>query len=175
MNRSMGKPFLNIHEVDTFEAGHGEVFHAKHGLLSRPLGATKIGASVTRVQPGKAAFQFHHHFGNEEQFFIVSGEGTLRVGDELFAVKARDYIVHPPGGPETAHQLVNTGTEELVYLSLAAMGVSPEVCGYPDSDKLGVFPGGNRRIMIANADSERTAYFDGDDGSKVKEILAKLR
>ena len=90
-------------------------------------------------------------------------------------MKAGDYIVHPPGGPESAHQLINTGSEDLVYLSLAAMGVWPEVCGYPDSNKLGVLPSGDRRIMITNADTERTGYFDGDDGSNVKELLAKLR
>ena len=173
----MGKPFLNIHDVETFEAGHGDVFHATHGMLAKPLGATKVGASVTRVKPGKAAFQFHHHYGNEEHFFIVSGTGTLRCGDELHPVKPGDYIVHPPGGPETAHQLVNTGTEDLVYLSIAAT-VWPEICGYPDSDKLGVFTGGDkgsRRIMVANEGSDRLTYFDGDDGSKVKEILARSR
>src|SRR5262249_6910289 len=131
------KPILNIADVETFNADHDELFGASHGLLARPLGAVKIGASVARVQPGHAAFPIHHHYGSEEHFFIVSGTGLLRHGSETYPVKPGDYIVHPPGGPEQAHQLVNTGSETLVYLSIGAM-VAPEVVGYPDSGKVGV-------------------------------------
>jgi hypothetical protein len=37
------KPLVNIADVETFTSGHGEVFAASHGLLSRPLGGAKIG------------------------------------------------------------------------------------------------------------------------------------
>jgi uncharacterized cupin superfamily protein len=175
--RWLMKPFVNIAEVDTFASGEpGTVFAARHGMLARPLGSSKIGASVTRVQPGHAAFPLHHHHGSEEHFFIVSGAGTLRHGGQTYAVKAGDYIVHPPGGPEQAHQLINTGTEPLVYLAIGAM-VAPEVVGYPDSGKVGVMarPFGEKglRFFAKNEDIDKVSYWEGEDGAKVRSELAK--
>jgi uncharacterized cupin superfamily protein len=169
------KPIVNIANVDTFQSGHGEVFGASHGQLSRPIGGSKIGATVTRVQPGHAAFPLHHHYGSEEHFFIVSGTGVLRHGTETQPVKQGDYIVHPPGGPETAHQLINTGNEALVYLAIGAM-VAPEVVGYPDSGKVGVVtrPWGEKslRFFAMTEGIDKVDYWDGEDGAPVRKALA---
>jgi uncharacterized cupin superfamily protein len=170
------KPILNIADVETFPSGHGDLFGATHGLLSRKLGGVKLGASVTRVEPGRAAFPLHHHYGSEEHFFIVSGSGTLRVGGESYPVKAGDYIVHPPGGPENAHQLVNNGTEALVYLSLGVM-VAPEVVGYPDSKKLRVttteWGKDGISFTLKNEKLDAVQYWDGEDGAEVKKVLGR--
>jgi uncharacterized cupin superfamily protein len=168
------KPIVNIADVETFGSGHGDLFGATHGILSRAVGGSKLGASVTRVEPGRAAFPLHHHYGSEEHFFIVAGTGTLRVGDETYPVKPGDYIAHHPGGPETAHQLVNTGTETLVYLALGVM-VAPEVVGYPDSGKLGMStrPWGEKglRLVLKTAEVAEVDYWDGEDGAKVRKVL----
>jgi len=46
-------------------------------------------------------------------------------------------IACPPGGRETAHQIINTGTVELKYLAVSTKQ-SPEIAEYPDSGKFGV-------------------------------------
>ena len=43
----------------------------------------------------------------------------------------------PPGGPETAHQIINTSGADLRYLAVSTE-ISPEVAEYPDSDKKAV-------------------------------------
>jgi uncharacterized cupin superfamily protein len=43
----------------------------------------------------------------------------------------------PPGGPETAHQIVNTSSRDIRYLAVSTM-LMPEVVEYPDSNKFGV-------------------------------------
>jgi uncharacterized cupin superfamily protein len=171
------KPLINIDDTDVMRTGHGERFEATHGFLSMPLGAEKIGASVTRVEPGKAAFPFHHHFGSEEHFFIVRGTGTLRCGAETYPVRPGDYIVHPPGGPDTAHQIINTGAETLVYLALGAMG-TPDVIGYPDSRKTSVMtaPFGQEglRFTVNDQTRDQAEYWDGEDGAQVEAVLKGL-
>ncbi len=109
----MSKPIINVADAPVYAGKHGERFEFRMSSLARHAGARSIGANVTRVPPGKAAFPLHHHLANEEHFFILSGTGVLRVGAETFEVKPQDYIVNLPGGAETAHQLVNTGTEDL--------------------------------------------------------------
>ena len=75
----------------------------------------------------------------------------------LHAVTKHDYIVNLPGGPECAHQLINTGAEDLVYLAISTNAI-PEVCGYPDSAKTGVrtaiYGEPNSRFLIPDASKD---------------------
>ena len=73
-------------------------------------------------------------------FFIISGTGTLRYGNEVRKIRAGDVICCPIGGPETAHQIVNDSDLELKYLSVSTM-MPAEVCEYPDSGKIGAYGG----------------------------------
>jgi len=170
----MEKPILNVADAPVHAGRSGRHFEYEMRELSSPLGGEAIGANVTRVPPGKAAFPFHHHHGNEEHFFVLSGSGTLRVGSRQFAVKPHDYVVHLPGGPEQAHQLVNTGTEDLVYLAVSTLRL-PEVVGYPDSGRTGVrlAPGDEpgARFLLEDSTKERLGYWDGEDGSEVAAAL----
>lgn len=175
----MNKPIINVTDAPIHTAASGEHFAFTLRSLTRPLGARAIGANVTTVPPGKAAFPFHHHRANEEHFFILSGKGLLRVGDQTHPVRTHDYIVNLPGDEaETAHQLINTGSEDLVYLAISTL-VVPEVVGYPDSGKTGVRIGAGEgpgsRFLIQDSAKDTVAYWDGEDGRRVAEVLARRR
>lgn len=152
----MMKPIMNVADAPTSSDASGERFGHSMTELARELGAKEIGANITRVPPGKAAFPMHHHFANEEHFFVLSGSGVLRLGSETYAVKAHDYIVNLPGGPDHAHQLINTGTQDLVYLAISSR-IFPEVVGYPDSGRTGV---------CTNRDNASTSIFLLKDSAK---------
>lgn len=133
-------------------------FHVERASLSERLGLTTLGINVTRVAPGKTAYPFHSHRCNDELFFILSGQGELRLGSARHPVKAGDVIGCPIGGPETAHQLINTGTEPLQYLSLSS-NLDPDICEYPDSAKIGVWAGEFMYLTRGNAPVD---YWDGE-------------
>lgn len=133
-------------------------FHVERGSLTEPLGLTTLGINVTRVAPGKTAYPFHSHRCNDELFYILSGHGELRLGSKRHTVKPGDVIGCPIGGPETAHQLINSGAEPLHYLSIAS-NLDPEVCEYPDSNKVGVWAGEFAYITRGNHPVD---YWDGE-------------
>lgn len=114
-----------------------ERFDARMGFIGPKIGAQKLGYNITAVPPGKRAFPFHNHHANEEMFFILEGAGEVRIGAETFPIRAGDIIACPPGGAETAHQIINIGSVELKYLAVSTK-LSPEVAEYPDSSKFGV-------------------------------------
>lgn len=58
----------------------------------------------------------------------------LRYGDTLSAVRPGDCI-SCPAGTGTAHQLANTGAEDLLYLAIGRNDPK-EVCVYPDTGKV---------------------------------------
>jgi uncharacterized cupin superfamily protein len=171
----MSKCVLNLDEVQvddrppmfqpTGEAA--QRFGARMGQVGTRIGARLLGYNVTVVSPGKRAFPLHNHHVNEEMFFILSGSGELRIGDERFTLRAGDFIANPPGGPETAHQIINTGTEDLRYLAVSTM-LTPEIVEYPDSGKFGVLlrekqPDGTQRVL-RHIDREGSGldYWEGE-------------
>jgi uncharacterized cupin superfamily protein len=100
-----------------------------------------LGCGAFCVKPGKRAFPKHAHLANDEALYIVSGDGTLTVGDASESLVAGDFTMLPRGA-DFAHVLVNDGDEDLVYLCMSTM-VMPEIVKYPDSGKLGVLASKN--------------------------------
>lgn len=135
----MSNQIVNIDNLEYRPWEHGDRFSAQLGAISTEIGAKKLGYNLTVIAPEKRAFPLHSHRVNEEMFFIVEGGGEVRIGDEAFAVKKGDIIACPAGGPETAHQLINTSeTEEMKVLAVST-SETPEICEYPDSDKTGIY------------------------------------
>lgn len=73
-------------------------------------------------------------------------------------------VACPTGGPEVAHQIVNTGSGVLRYLAVSNR-TDVEVCEYPDSGKVGVFaraPGASPRRGL-HRDADAVDYYDGEN------------
>jgi len=173
----MARPIINIADLEMRKVGHGtnfpgasnapEKFQAQIGDIGRKIGAQKLGYNLTVVPAGKRAWPFHNHRVNEEMFFILDGEGEVRIGKEVFPIKKGDVIAHPPGGLETAHQIVNTSNAELKYLSVSTR-MSPELVDYPDSNKFGVLaelagPEGKPQIWrFVGRQEGNLNYWDGE-------------
>jgi uncharacterized cupin superfamily protein len=143
------KPIVNIADVPLRDFGKGEKFSAKLARIAPMVGSTGLGCMLTVVPPGKRAFPFHRHHVIHELFFILSGTGEYRLGDKTHPLRAGDVIAAPAGGE--AHQIVNTGSEDLRYLGLSTLG-EVDVVDYPDSGKMAVAAG------IKNADFTTATY-----------------
>ena len=158
------KPFININDITEFEERDYGPFKSKRAGISDKIGAEKLGYSLTVLEPGFKVCPFHNHRVNEEMFFILEGEGTLRFGEERYPVKAHDIIACPPGGRDHAHQIINTGDKPLKYLSLGTKE-SVEVCEYPDSDKIFsmIDTDKGREFAHITKKSDEVEYFEGED------------
>ncbi|MBL8521744.1 MAG: cupin domain-containing protein [Betaproteobacteria bacterium] len=137
----MTKPIANLDEVEFTDIEANGFYTSKRAQFSAAIGAKQLGYNLTELAPGCAQCPFHSHRCEEEMFLILDGEGELRYGKDTYRIKKHDVIACPTGGPETAHQIINTGSVPLRYLSLSTMA-DVEVCEYPDSDKVGVYAGG---------------------------------
>ena len=73
---------VNIDELKLEHATNGNRFESNSVRIGALLGAKALGYSYDVVPPGKRSCPFHSHRGEEEMFFIVRGEGTLRYGEE---------------------------------------------------------------------------------------------
>ncbi|SDI19591.1 cupin domain-containing protein [Aliiruegeria lutimaris] len=166
----MSTPVIHLDEAKGFPIGPkepSERFGASVVPLGAPLGLTGLGAMLIEVAPGKRAFPFHNHLGNDELFVILEGEGVYRFGEAEFAVRAGSLCAAPKGGPQTAHQLVNTGETVLRYLGISTTQ-DPDVCEYPDSGKFAAFavaPGAdfqNAHLRFVGRLEDGRNYWEGE-------------
>jgi uncharacterized cupin superfamily protein len=94
-------------------------------------------------------------------FLILEGEGELRFGDNCYPIRKHDVIACPPGGPEVAHQIINTGATTMRYLALSTL-VDVEACEYPDSEKVLIVAGqrGKRGLRKMFRAENTVDYYD---------------
>jgi uncharacterized cupin superfamily protein len=158
--------------LDKVGAPEGSAFAGMRQRVGAQIGAQKLGYSFFNVPPGKAAFPYHTHSGNEEMIYVIDGEAILRLGKEELPVTAETVIACPPGA-EYPHQLVNTGNKELRYLVVSTMEF-PDICEYPDSNKVGAYATaavgaqvGLRALYVKN---QNVNYYEGEDGKEVERI-----
>lgn len=162
------KPIINLDEVELETHQHGDLFEARDGSIASAIGARLLGYSLTVVPPGKRAWPFHNHHVNEEMFLVIAGSGTVRIGEHEYPIRAGDVIAAPPGGRDTAHQIINTSDAELRYVSVSTM-LPQEIVEYPDSSKVAIYagsaPGADpapRTFNYRGRLGEEAEYWDGE-------------
>lgn len=131
------KPVINIEDVPFDDIEENGIYTSSRAQISDKIGARDLGYNLTVLPPGKVQCPFHSHRGEEEMFVILEGEGELRFGDRRYKIRRHDVIACPTGGPEVAHQIINTGTVTMRYLALSTRRPI-DICEYPDSGKIAV-------------------------------------
>jgi uncharacterized cupin superfamily protein len=155
------RPIMNLDAVAFDDVEANGLYTSSRGQISDHLGARKLGYNLTVLPPGKAQCPFHCHHGEEEMFLILEGDGELRFGDERYPIRKHDVIACPPGGPEVAHQIINTGTTTMRYLALSTRA-EIDACEYPDSQKVLVVAGqrAERRLAKLFRAESTVDYYD---------------
>ena len=159
------KPVMNLDQAQFDDVEDNGYYTSRRASIGRHIGARQLGYNLTVVPPGKAQCPFHAHHGEEEMFFILAGHGELRYGDQRYPLRPNDVIACPTGGPEVAHQIINTGTTELRYLAMSTL-VDMDSCEYPDSGKVSIRagargePGALRKMFRGETTVD---YYDRED------------
>jgi mannose-6-phosphate isomerase-like protein (cupin superfamily) len=98
--------------------------HSTIWELYHPASSPVKGVSLAEalVEPGRDT-EPHTHQQSQEIYYILEGEGEMRLGDETFKVKKYDAIIIPPG---TSHCVKNDGTSGLRMLCVCAPPYSHE-------------------------------------------------
>jgi uncharacterized cupin superfamily protein len=155
-----------VEEVGQTSGGHWGGFDKVLTPSMRPRGG-RLGVSRSRVPPGHSMCPFHSHQREDEVFFVLSGRGVLRYGEDVRTLRPGD-CVSCPAGTQVAHQLANPFDEDLIYLAIGTHDPH-EVCVYPDSGKVMV------RSLRRVGFFEAAEYLAGEpDRPKVFELAAQL-
>ena len=110
----------NIDESPAFITRDGS--EIRELLAHRNSSIRNQSLAEARLAPGQSTTP-HYHPRTEEIYYILSGMGEMRIGDEVRMVGAGDAIAIPPG---QVHQLINRGNEMLKLLCCCAPGYEHE-------------------------------------------------
>ena len=113
--------------------------------VARAVGSTTTLMFIYDVAPGQSQCPYHYEYA-EEWLLVIDGTLVLRTPDGEQTVKRGDIVCFPPG-PAGAHTLTNR-TELPARTLMFSSSAAPAVSVYPDSDKIGVWPGDGENDLV---------------------------
>ena len=108
------------------------VKHRTKRRLGDHFGLANFGVNLTTLAPGAISALKHHHGRQDEFVYVLSGTPTLRHGEEEYRMSPGECIGFK-GGSGLAHQLLNHGEVDAVYLEVGDR-LPGDTVDYPDDD-----------------------------------------
>jgi uncharacterized cupin superfamily protein len=122
-------------------------------------GGQAITVKAYEIPPGQSSCPYHYEY-EEEWLLVLQGSLILRTPDGERALARGDLVCFPPG-PAGAHRVHNAGADAARTLMLSSSR-EPAVAVYPDSDKIGVWPGNDADTVMLKRRDGSVDYWDGE-------------
>jgi uncharacterized cupin superfamily protein len=128
--------------------------------VARAVGSMATAMFIYDLAPGQSQSPYHYEY-EEEWVLVVDGSVVVRTPDGEHLLE-RGNLVCFPSGPAGAHKLMNQSDSTARTLMFSSSQV-PAVSVYPDSNKIGVWPGNEVDELVFRRDTA-VPWSDGEDG-----------
>src|SRR5256885_16419263 len=139
------------------------VFSAEsHGRIdvSQAVGSEGTAMYIYDLPPGRSSSPYHYEY-EEEWLLVLEGAVVVRAPDGEQTLERGDLVCFP-AGPAGAHKVMNRG-ESTARIMMFSNARVPAVSVYPDSDKIGVWPGDEGDELIFKR-STAVPWSEGEEG-----------
>lgn len=116
--------------------------------LGDMVGLKGIGFHIIEINPGDESTEYHKHFHEDECTYVLSGKGTVTIGDVDYEISEGDFVGYPAGGEP--HTMVNTGKHVLKCI-VVGQRLQHDVGDYPRKN-LRIFRNEGLPITVVNID-----------------------
>jgi uncharacterized cupin superfamily protein len=128
--------------------------------VSEALGSQSTAMYIYDLLPGRSSCPYHYEY-EEEWLLVLDGTLVLRAPDGEQTLERGDLVCFP-ADHAGAHKLLNRG-ESTARMMMFSNERAPAVTVYPDSDKIGVWPGDDDNALIFKR-STAVPYSEGEEG-----------
>jgi len=128
--------------------------------VGRALASTETLMFIYDLAPGQASSPYHFEY-DEEWLLVVDGTIVVRTPDGEHTLERGDVVCFSPG-PAGAHKVMNR-SESPARTLMFSSARAPAVSVYPDSDKIGVWPGDGENDLVFRRRSA-VPWSDGEEG-----------
>lgn len=128
--------------------------------VARAVGSMATAMFIYDLAPGQSQSPYHYEY-EEEWVLVVDGTVVVRTPDGEHVLERGDLVCFP-SGPAGAHKLMNQSDSPARTLMFSSSRV-PAVSVYPDSNKIGVWPGNEVDELVFRRDTA-VPWSNGEEG-----------
>jgi uncharacterized cupin superfamily protein len=134
-------------------------YHAGMARVGEMAGGEAIVVKAFELPSGESVCPYHYEY-EEEWLLVLDGDIVVRTPDGEHELGRGDLVRFAPGA-DGAHKVTNrdAATARIVMLSSSR---EPSVAVYPDSDKIGVWPGDAADNVMLRRANGAVDYYDGE-------------
>jgi uncharacterized cupin superfamily protein len=127
--------------------------------LTKALGGQALAVKVFEIPSGQSVCPYHYEY-EEEWLMVLAGTVVVRTPEGEEELGRGETVCFAPGA-DGAHKATNYSqdTARIVMFSSAR---EPAVAVYPDSDKIGVWPGDPADEVVLRRADGHVDYYDGE-------------
>jgi uncharacterized cupin superfamily protein len=146
---------------DTCEYSSDDPAGYRAGLaaVGAAAGGAALAVKVFELPQGESICPYRYEY-EEEWLVVLEGEVLPRTPDEEAALASGEIVCFPPG-PAGAHKVTNA-SESNARVLMFSSAREPAVAVYPDSDKIGVWPGNDADKVMLHRKDGAVDYYDGE-------------
>lgn len=138
-------------DPDGYRSGVAEIGSA--------VGGAALAVKVYELPAGESVCPYHYEY-EEEWLVVLDGAVCVRTPDGEEELGRGEVVCFRPG-PGGAHKAINRGGAP-ARIMMFSSAREPAVAVYPDSDKIGVWPGNpDDKVMLRRVDGD-VDYWDGE-------------
>jgi uncharacterized cupin superfamily protein len=142
-----------------YDQGDPPGYRAGMARVGRLAGGEALSVKLYELPAGEDLCPYHYEY-EEEWLLVIEGSVALRDPQGEHLLGPGDVVCFPPG-PDGAHKVANRA-DAPAHVLMFSSAREPAVAVYPDSDKIGVWPGNEHdRVMLRRSDGH-VDYYDGE-------------
>jgi uncharacterized cupin superfamily protein len=142
-----------------FDEGDPPGYRSALARVGAAVGGESLAVKVYELPPGESMCPYHYEY-EEEWLLVLDGAVLVRTPEGEHELGRGEIVCFPPG-PAGAHKATNRGGEAARVMMFSSAR-EPAVAVYPDSDKVGVWPGNpDDDVMLRRGDGA-VDYWDGE-------------
>lgn len=151
----------NVHVAECEYDGESSPAGYRCGVahVGQALSAQTLAVKVYEMPPGQSVCPYHYEY-EEEWLLVLAGTICVRTPEGEQEIQDGDLVCFPRG-PAGAHKATNRG-ETTARIMMFSSAREPAVAVYPDSKKLGVWPGNEEDNMMVRREEGKVDYWDGE-------------
>ena len=158
MTRQMSPANVFSDELE-FDEEDPDGFRGGTARVGKAAGGEELAVKAFALPPGQSLCPYHYEYV-EEWLLVLDGDLVLRTPEGEQELALGDLVCFA-AGPPGAHKVSNR-SEQTARILMFSSAREPSVAVYPDSDKIGVWPGNDAdRVMLRRADGH-VDYYDGE-------------
>jgi uncharacterized cupin superfamily protein len=148
-----------LHDDFEYDAADPEGYRSGVAQVGKLAGGEALAIKAFELPPGESVCPYHYEY-EEEWLLVLEGAVVVRTPEGDDELGAGD-LVRFAAGPAGAHKASNR-SEQTARIVMFSSAREPAVAVYPDSEKIGVWPGNDEDRVMLRREHGRVDYYDGE-------------